>query len=146
MRPAEVDGLVEEVASMVSLGVDGVVVGVLDGAGRVDRGALSELVNAASGRPVTFHRAFDEVEDPLGEVESLIEAGVKRVLTSGGALTAWEGREVLRKLVELCSNRLTVLGGGGVRGDHVAQLVEMTGLAEVHARASAVAGVVGGLG
>ena len=145
MEPAEVGSLVEEVASLVELGVDGVVVGVLDRAGCIDRAALAELVSAASGLPVTFHRAFDQVEDPLGEAEALVQAGVRRVLTSGGAATAWQGRETLRELVKLCGDELTVLGGGRIRGDHVRRLVEETGLTEVHARAAAVAGVIAGL-
>ena len=145
LAPDEVEALVEEIAALVALGVDGVVVGVLDEAGRVDRAALSELVGAAGDVPVTFHRAFDRVEEPRRAVEALLDAGVRRVLTSGGAATAWAGRETLRALVERCGDALTVLGGGRVRGDHVRRLVEETGLTEVHARASAVPGVVDGL-
>lgn len=145
LEPSEVGALVEDVAALVALGVDGVVVGMLNGAGRIDRAPLEELVSAANGRPVTFHRAFDAVERPLEEVETLIQAGVQRVLTSGGAATAWQGRAVLRALVEACGDELTVLGGGRIRGDHVRRLVEETGLTEVHARASAVAGVLAGL-
>jgi copper homeostasis protein len=142
LSPAEVDALIEEVETLVSLGVDGVVVGMLDREGHVDQKALADVVRAADGRPVTFHRAFDEVEDPLEEIESLIHAGVRRVLTSGGAATAWEGRETLRALVQACGDDLTVLGGGRVRGDHVRQLVEETGLTEVHARASAIPEII----
>ena len=142
---AEVERLVAEVAAMVALGADGVVVGALDASGRVDRQTVVELVGAAEGVPVTFHRAFDQVEDPFGEVEFLVGAGVKRVLTSGGEATAWEGRDVLRRLVALCAGELTVLGGGGIRGDHVGRLVEETGLTEVHARASAIGGIIAGL-
>lgn len=145
LEPAEVGDLVEEVSALASLGVDGVVVGMLDQAGRIDGAALTEVVSAANGLPVTFHRAFDQVDDPLGEVETLMRAGVQRVLTSGGAATAWEGRETLRELVTRCGDELTVLGGGRIRGDHVQQLVEETGLTEVHARASAVPGVLAGL-
>ncbi len=145
LAPAEVDDLIDEVASLVSLGVDGVVVGMLDESGRIDRAALDDVVQAADGRPVTFHRAFDEVENPLDEIESLLRAGVSRVLTSGGAPTAWEGRETLRTLVERSGDALTVLGGGRIRGDHVRRLVAKTGLTEVHARAAAIPGVLSAL-
>ena len=141
LSPRETDGLVRNVARTAALGVDGVVVGVLDRWGRIDRVALGELVQAAGGLPVTFHRAFDAVAEPLREAEALAEAGVARVLTSGGAPTAWQGRAVLRALVALSAGSFTVLGGGGIRGDHVRALVEETGLTEVHARASAIAGI-----
>jgi copper homeostasis protein len=140
-----VDELVHEVDALVQLGVDGVVIGMLDRDGHVDRAALADVVHAAKGRPVTFHRAFDTVDDPLAEVGALIRAGVSRVLTSGGADTAWQGRETLRALVKACGDDLTVLGGGRVRGDHVHRLVAETGLTEVHARASAIPGVLEGL-
>ena len=142
LGPDERRALVEEVASLVALGVDGVVIGALDETRRVDRAALEELARAADGASVTFHRAFDQVDHPLREVEVLAEAGVDRVLTSGGAATAWEGRSTLRALVERSGDALTVLGGGRVRGDHVRRLVEETGLREVHARASAVPGLL----
>ena len=142
LGPDERRALVDEVASLVALGVDGVVIGALDETRRVDRAALEELARAADGASVTFHRAFDQVDHPLREIEVLAEAGVDRVLTSGGAATAWEGRSTLRALVERSGDALTVLGGGRVRGDHVRRLVEETGLREVHARASAVPGLL----
>lgn len=145
LTPDEIDELIDQVATVVSLGVDGVVIGILDRTGRVDRKALNEIVAAADGRPVTFHRAFDEVEDLLGTLETLIRADVDRVLTSGGASTAWEGRETLRELVTASGNDITVLGGGRIRRNHVRRLVEETGLTEVHARASAIPGVIAGL-
>ena len=145
VEPAEGGDLIKAVATLVALGVDGIVVGVLDKTGRIDRTTLTELVSAASGLPVTFHRAFDHVKDPLREVETLIQAGVSRVLTSGGAATAWQGRAMLRNLVETCGDELIVLGGGRIRGDHVRRLVEETGLTEVHARATAIADVIAGL-
>jgi copper homeostasis protein CutC/predicted N-acetyltransferase YhbS len=150
LGPAEVAGLLDDVGEGVRRGVGGVVVGVLDAAGRIDGVAMAELVAAAEGRPVTFHRAFDDVDDPVAGLDVLVRAGVKRVLTSGGPATAWEGRAVLRRLVDASTPGFTVLGGGKVRGDHVRRLADETGLTEVHARAVAVPGLVqalrGGVG
>lgn len=140
--PAEVATMATEIERLVALGVDGVVLGVLDARGRIDGAALSELVDAAAGRPVTFHRAFDALDDLVSGIPPLTRAGVRRVLTSGGAATAWEGRTTLRALVREASDDLVVLGGGGIRGDHVRALLETTGLTEVHARASAIPGLV----
>jgi copper homeostasis protein len=130
--------MVSEIEVLASLGVSGIVLGVLDSEGRIDRGVLTDLVDAAGGLPVTFHRAFDELEDAEGGLVTLMEAGVARVLTSGGAPTAWEGRETLRTFVQQSPPGLTVLGGGRVRGDHVHRLLRETGLREIHARASAI--------
>lgn len=145
LGPADVAGLLDDIVGAVRRGVSGVVVGVLDAAGRIDGVAMAELVAAAQGRPVTFHRAFDEIADPVGGLDTLVRSGVERVLTSGGAATAWEGRAILRRLIDAAPAGFTVLGGGKVRGDHVRRLADETGLTEVHARAAAVPDLVGGL-
>lgn len=118
-------------------GARGVVLGVLDHRGAVDAALLVELVEAA-GLPVTFHKAFDQTPDPMAALAQLMDAGVARILTSGAAPTAWEGRDILRALVEEAGERLSVVGAGRVRADHAVALVHDTGLREVHARAEAV--------
>jgi len=82
---------------------------------------------------VTFHRAFDRVRDPARALEDLIDLALDRVLTSGGAATAWEGRELLQALVEQARGRIVVMAGGGVRADHARALLEATGVDELHA-------------
>ncbi len=138
MNAAEIRHMVDQINELRPAGANGLVLGVLDGRGRIDEAALADLVAAADGRPVTFHRAFDEVARPVEALEALIEAGVARVLTAGGPGTAWEGRGTLQKLVQAAGDRITVVGAGGVRGEHAVALLEETGLTELHARASAI--------
>jgi copper homeostasis protein len=118
------------------LPVLGVTVGPLDPGGRVDRRALDAVVAAAGTAPVTFHRAFDTLADQPAALEQLVDAGVTRVLTSGGAATALAGADRLRALVEQAAGRIEVMAGGGVRADHVAELVAATGVPAVHLRAA----------
>ena len=140
--PQDVATMLRQISELLAAGADGIVLGVLDRHNRVDVAALRDLVDAAGSAPVTFHRAFDETPDPLPALESLVETSVSRVLTSGRPGTAWEGRDTLHRLVHASHGRLAILAGGSVRGDHAAQLVEATGVKEVHARASAIPGVV----
>jgi copper homeostasis protein len=79
-----------------------------------------------------FHRAFDLVPDHDAALAALVETGVTRVLTSGGAATAYEGRATLARLVAAAGERLTVLAGGGVGPEHAAELVRATGVRELH--------------
>lgn len=139
--PEDIARMLQDIETLTASGARGIVLGVLDKHARIDGTALQELV-AAANVPVTFHRAFDEVREPLRALDQLRFAGVARILTSGGANTAWEGRAVLRELVAAAQEDLVILGGGGVRGDHVRALVRETGLREVHARATAIAGIV----
>lgn len=141
LGPGELSGLLRKAAALLEAGADGLVFGPLDAAGLPDREALVELVAAAQGRPVTFHRAFDGIEDKDAALETLVEAGVTRLLTAGGEGSAYSNREALRRLTRLAGERLVVLAGGGVRGGHAAALVEETGVRELHARGSALPGL-----
>lgn len=123
-------------------GANGFVLGVLDDSNRIERKALRELLKAAEGLPVTFHRAFDLLDNPIRGLQTLLETGVARVLTSGGAGTAWGGRSTLKNLVDASPGGFTVMAGGGVRAPHVVELLRETGVRELHARASAVPAIV----
>ncbi|PYP79829.1 MAG: copper homeostasis protein CutC [Gemmatimonadetes bacterium] len=131
---AELDRMRGDVAEALHLGATGVVLGVLDASRHVDEAAMRELLGAAGGRPVTFHRAIDETPDVLGAIDSLASLGVARVLSSGAAPTAAEGAATLAAMVERAGNALRVVAGGGVRAPVVAALVRRSGVREVHAR------------
>lgn len=130
--PRELDGMRADVARKKALGAHGIVLGVLTRAGDVDVAHLRELVALASPLPVTFHRAFDHALNRLEALEHLIECGVTRVLTSGGAADAHKGREELRHLVERARGRITILPGGGVRAHNAAEILSVTGATELH--------------
>ncbi len=51
------------------LGADGVVIGCLTAEGEVDMKRNKELIDAASGMSITFHRAFDMCRDPFESLE-----------------------------------------------------------------------------
>lgn len=136
----------EDVKLCGSLKVDGVVFGVLShdedggkGRKRVDRQRCKILlaVAAEGGLSSVFHRAFDQiaVDDMEDELEALIELGFAGVLTSGGAKSALEGKEVLRRLVERAAGRIEVIVGGGVRSGNVGELVEYTKATAFHSSA-----------
>ena len=116
------------------LDADGLVFGVLNTSNRVDTIRTQSLMDAAGDLPVTFHRAFDRVVDRVDALDSLIDLGVARLLTSGGAPTAAEGLSALRELVEIAGDDIVILAGGGVRFQNVLEIVDETGVSEVHAR------------
>jgi copper homeostasis protein len=64
----------------------------------------------------------------------LIALGVARVLTSGGAPSAERGIDGLAALVRRASGRVAIVAGGGVRGHNARQIVDRTGVRELHAR------------
>jgi copper homeostasis protein len=116
----------------------GFVLSGLTAAGRIDRAVLAELVPVCGDAPLTFSKAFDEVEDQDRALDELADLGFSRVLTSGGAATAADGADVLRRLAR--HPRTTVLAGGSIRSGGVADLIARTGVREVHLRAPAPPG------
>jgi copper homeostasis protein len=131
---AELQEMHATIRAAKAAGVEGVVLGVLDQSGQVDRGALKELVAAARPLSVTFHRAIDETPDLLEALEVVREAGTDRILTAGGRGTAVEGIPVLRELVKRAAGRVVILAGGGIRQGDVVRVVRETGVQEVHLR------------
>jgi copper homeostasis protein len=123
-----------DIEAVRMLGADGVVIGVLTREARVDAEQLRTLVAAAGGLPVTFHRAFDLTRDRDQALETLMHAGVKRVLTSGGAPSALEGIEAIGALVGRAAGQIEVMAGGGVREETVQEIVHRAGVREVHVR------------
>jgi copper homeostasis protein len=131
---AELEQMRGDIGMAKTMRADGIVVGILDPANRVDVAAVRDLVALAGGMPVTFHRAFDNVPDLMAGLEELIAMGISRVLTSGGAPTALAGANMLARLVERAGRRLRIMAGGKVRGDNIREIAATSGVREVHAR------------
>ncbi|HYV96025.1 MAG TPA: copper homeostasis protein CutC [Gemmatimonadaceae bacterium] len=141
---AEEERIVADAQSMLNTGAHGIVFGSLRVDGRIDVDSVRRMVRVASGAETVFHRAFDRTPDALAGLETLIDCGVTRILTSGHAPTALEGVAEIGALMEHAGGRITILPGGTVRGENVRDIVRGTGARQVHARGS-VAGVIAGI-
>lgn len=117
------------------LGCPGIVCGVQLPDGRLDAEAMKRIVDLAGPMAVTCHKVFDDVPDAAEALETLVEAGCARVLTSGLAADAVLGAEVLRGLVAQAAGRIVVMPGGGVRSANIRALVRITGAKEFHSSA-----------
>jgi copper homeostasis protein len=134
----ELDAMAKDIAECRKIGVTGVVFGMLTQNGLVAQTQVQQMVEEA-GRDlsITFHRAFDVSADPFAALDTLIELGVDRVLTSGQAATVPEGKEMIRKLVDRSAGRIGILPGCGITPENVAEMVAFTGVSEFHATAFA---------
>ena len=73
----------QDILKFKEMGCKGIVSGVLNDDSSIDIERTKELVELSMSLEFTFHRAFDKVNNPLNEIENLIELGIDRVLTSG---------------------------------------------------------------
>lgn len=134
---AELLAMEYSIAACRSIGVNGVVFGLLEPEGNVDEANTSRLIKAAGPLSVTFHRAFDVAKDAAKSLECLIALGVDRVLTSGQAATVPEGKELIKALVQQANGRIEILPGCGITPENVAEIIAFTGVKEFHATAFA---------
>jgi copper homeostasis protein len=130
----EISEMAADIRAAAMAGAHGVVFGALRADGAIDDEAMRRLIYTAKAMPVTCHKAIDASRDPGEALDALLALGVDRVLTSGGALTADDGAATIAAMVLRAGDALTVMAGGRVRADTVADLVRRTGVREVHAR------------
>ena len=111
----EEEQMKQDIRNCKELGVNGVVIGALLGDGSIDTAMMRRLIQAARPLSVTFHRAFDCCKDPFRALEDVIALGCDRLLTSGLASSAYEGRELIARLVSLAGDRIVIMPGAGIR-------------------------------
>ena len=131
----ECEAMLRDIEYCTAQGCEGVVIGVLNADGHVDKARCQPLVDAAGKLGVTFHRAFDLAHTPAQALEDIIALGCERVLTSGGKATALEGAEAIRQWIEQAAGRIAIMPGAGVSAQNVAALKAATGASEFHASA-----------
>jgi len=126
-----------DIKTCIEKGCDGVVIGILNADGSIDKKRCAELVEIAKfgGLKVTFHRAFDVCRDYFEALEDIIELGFDRILTSGGKSTAMEGANTIARLVSMAKGRITIMPGSGINEYNIADLVRYSGATEFHASA-----------
>jgi copper homeostasis protein len=131
---AEFAQLCADASAMRAAGAHGIVFGCLRADRTIDAARVREVVRIATSADTVFHRAFDETPDAFAALDTLVDCGVTRVLTSGHAKTAIEGVAEIRGLIARSGGRIEVLPGGGVRAANVRAIIAGAGATQVHAR------------
>lgn len=134
----EFEVMKEDILYAKDCGAAGVVFGILNPSAKIDVERCAALVNIAKPMHTTFHRAFDRVADYSTALEDVIKTGAQRILTSGLSEIAADGKALLKRLVELAENRISIMAGGGITPESVTEIILQTGVNEVHASCSAV--------
>ncbi len=114
------------------LSVDGVVLGILNADGTLDKKRCKELIDRARPLKVTCHRAFDMTRDPFEALEDCIELGFDRILTSGQQATASKGVDLISQLIQKAKGRIVIMPGTGVNEDTVVEIVQKSRANEIH--------------
>jgi copper homeostasis protein len=127
--------MLEDARILLENGADGIVFGFLNKDNTVDIERSRKMVELIKsyGKEAVFHKAFDQTEDPYQAMEALIKAGVDRVLTDGQSDTdILKGCPLLKDLHEKYGDRIEILPGGGVREENIKEVLELTGIKQIH--------------
>ncbi len=130
----ELQVMEEECLELLKNGADGIVFGCLRADASLDIEAVRRLLTRIKefGKKAVFHRAFDCAANPFVMIEQLISLGVDRVLTSGQRKTAPEGAGLIGRLQEQYGRDIELVAGSGVWAGNVEELIEKTGVFQVH--------------
>lgn len=128
----EMDVMKEEIRMFREAKAQAVVIGVLDADGNLDIPSMEKLIQEAGGMDVTLHRAFDVCRDPYKTMEEAVKLGINTILTSGQRQSAWEGRDVIRRLICQSEGRIDIMAGGGVNAEVIERLYPVTGGSSYH--------------
>ena len=132
--PAELRVLLTDVQRFVDAGADGFVCGMNTADGGIDVTNMRRFVDAANGKPVTFHRAIDVCTNVLEAVDAVAATGCSRILTSGGRkVLDDQGIAMIHRMAERAASfNLRILPGGGVTAHNIAALLANTLITEYH--------------
>ncbi|KAN0025011.1 hypothetical protein ACTFIV_009422 [Dictyostelium citrinum] len=135
--------LVKQISNECS-SFSGIVIGLLNSDGTIDKHNTETLVKLASPLSVTFHRAFDMSRNYIESFNTIksinncckssdSDGKITRILTSGMESSVLEGIDTIKELIKL-SNRtdIIILPGGGITQKNINKIIKKTKLQEYH--------------
>lgn len=133
----EFHSMKRDISQCQKLSVDGIVFGILNPDGTIDKKRCKELIDKARPLKVTCHRAFDMTRDPFEALEDCIEVGFDRILTAGQQAKASHGAELIDQLIQKANGRIAIMPGSGVNEETVEEIIKKSGAKEIHFSATA---------
>tara|TARA_B100001564_G_scaffold149704_2_gene125890 strand:+ start:112 stop:798 length:687 start_codon:yes stop_codon:yes gene_type:complete len=120
-----------EIKQIKSLPINGIVIGILNRENDLPINVLKKLVQIIKPLDLTFHRAFDIVNNPIKSMNTLIDIGFDRILTSGQSDTAEKGLKMLLELKEKANGKISIMPGGGINENNC-HIFLKNGFNEIH--------------
>jgi copper homeostasis protein len=117
---------------LAATGADGLVCGFLRD-GHMDHELFGRVLASAPDLRVTFHRAFEQLADPMAAIAQLKRyAQVDRILTGGTGATLSQRVAQLAACEREARPEIAILAGGGMDKATVQAIRRQTGIREFH--------------
>ena len=131
----ELNTMKEDILFFKDLNVQGVVFGILDQNKTIDMENMKYLCDTAGNLEVTFHKAIDQTDSIIDEIDRLLTIGsISSVLTSGGAYNAHAGSRSLKNALEKYEDIITIIPAGSITKNNIHELHQIIGAKEYHGR------------
>ena len=130
----DVEIMFEDAKILLEHGADGIAFGFLNENGTIceeDTKRMIDLIHSYNKEAV-FHRAFDVTPDAFEAIETLIDLGCDRVLTSGQKSKAMEGIDLIKVLNNQYGEKIQILPGSGMNAENAKMMMNYTGVYQVH--------------
>lgn len=129
----EIELMKKEVKYIQTTKANGIVFGALTQENKIDIDALKEIISVKGDLELTFHRAFDMIDNQIEAIETLKKFDVKRVLTSGSKASCIEGKEDIHKLLNNTKeSSLILLAGAGLKPTNLKSFITNLPIKEIH--------------
>ncbi|MBD1566715.1 copper homeostasis protein CutC [Vibrio sp. S12_S33] len=128
----DIDSMLIDIEMAKQAGLDGIVFGILNPNRTINIEASQQMIKAAQGLGSTFHRAIDQCHSYKQAIEDVASLGCERILTSGLAPNAYNGRSVIAEMVKLAGDRFSIMAGAGLNASNIGEVIKETGITEIH--------------
>lgn len=135
----EMQAILYDMDLLHGLGADGFVFGSLTANKEINAEQCQQVLERAKGLPMTFHRAFDVTnpEKMHETVDTLIELGFQRILSSGFRQSAVDGVNALAELIAKHHRDIIIMPGAGINTSNLEEILTATKCLEFHGSAKA---------
>lgn len=114
------------------LGVNAIVIGALTKNNTIDTEFIKKAKELSGDLKITFHMAFDEIEDKKAAIDELVALGIDRILTKGGEISALNNLDTLKELVQYAGDRIIIIPGAGITKENRDKVISITNAKEIH--------------
>lgn len=115
--------ILDEIRFFVENRCHGIVVGATTNQQELDLPFLREIKYLFPKTDLTFHRAFDDLNDKKQALNELIDLGFNRILTAGSSQTIDKNIDELKLLTKLANKKIEIMIGGGITEENCKILV-----------------------
>lgn len=124
--------MMEDIKICNDLKVNGIVIGALNKQNEIDIDFIKEVLEVNKTKEITFHMAFDEIEDKKKAIDILVSLKIDRVLTKGGMVSAINNLDYIKELISYAEDRIIIMPGGGVNKENRDYVIKKTNSKELH--------------